>query len=732
MNIQIAKTAGYCFGVRNAVDIAEKCARESEGRILYTYGPLIHNTSVVRSLEEKGVKSIDSLDDLKEGDTVIIRAHGVGEETYRQIAEKRAKVVDATCPNVRKIHKIVREQEDAGRSILILGDPEHPEVKGIRGWCRGECRVIGSEEELEGLALSKDAAYSLVAQTTFNQYKFLKIVENLKKMEYNINVFPTICKATQDHQREAVALSGQADVMIIIGGKHSSNTRKLYELCKEHCPRTYLVEDASDPLLGRIRSEMREDCSIAITAGASTPNYIMQEVKDKMSENMNSFEELFNESFRGVHARDIVKGTVVQVTDAEIVFNIGYKCDGTMTKEEFGGTDAPLTEQVKEGDEMDVMVVKVSDSEVTLSRRRLLQNRAYGELDESLNEKKVLSGVVQEAFENGITVMYKGIRVFIPASLVDIRRVPDLKTLVGQEIQFRVIRLQLRRRRVLGDRRSVLAEENAKKREETLKNLQIGSRVMGTVKTITNYCAFVDLGGIDGMLHISEMGWSMVRHPNQVLKEGQQIEVMVKDMDLEKNRISLTTKFPETNPWNGVEEEFAVGSIVEGKVVRFADFGAFVELKKGVDGLIHISHLSRKFVKQPSDVLKIGETVRAKVIDLNLEQKRISLSLRDMENEEVTEYLEEVIDEDELAGEEIPEEASSSETEALSYETESSSSETEIPSSETETSTSETEASPSETEIPSSETEPSPSETEIPSSEIEISSSETEASTSEK
>lgn len=656
MTIQIAKTAGYCFGVRNAVKIAQEQARLSEGKPLYTYGPLIHNTSVVLSLEKQGVYSVDTIQELNPGDTVIIRAHGVGEAVYRELAQRQVQVIDATCPNVKKIHRIVREQEEQGYTIIILGNPEHPEIRGIQGWCRKPCYILQEECDIQKLPDSKAIKYCLVAQTTFNQYKFLKLVEKLKKLEYNLIVFPTICRATQEHQAEAVALAKQVDVMIVIGGKHSSNTRKLYELCKEQCSRTYLVEDASELPLEAFSTAMMDNCRVAITAGASTPNYIMQEVKVKMSENVNSFEEMLNESFKGVHSRDIVKGTVVQVTETEIVFNIGYKCDGTMTKEEFGGTDAPLSEQVKVGDEMEVLVVKVGDSEVLLSRRRLIQNKAYAELDESFNNKTVLTGVVQEAFDNGITVLYKGVKVFIPASLVDVRRVNDLKSMIGQEISFRIIRLQLRRRRVLGDRRSVIAEENAKKREETLKNLEVGARLKGVVKTITNYCGFIDLGGIDGMLHISEMGWNVVRHPGQVLKEGQEIEVMIKDMDLEKNRISLTTKFPETNPWNGVEEEFAIGSIVEGKVVRFADFGAFVELKKGVDALIHISHLSRKFVKQPSDVLKIGDIIQAKVIDLNLEQKRISLSLRDLEPEEVTEYIEEVIDEEEYTEETSAEE----------------------------------------------------------------------------
>ena len=566
--IRVAKTAGFCFGVRNAVDIARKTAREKEGTV-YTYGPLIHNESVVRRLEEEGIISVDSLDDLKPGDTVIIRAHGVGEAVYREMEERGLKVIDGTCPRVKSIHRIVQREEAAGRTILIFGDPDHPEVKGIDGWCKNPRFIISDENDLDQLPDPGEKAFSLVEQTTFNQYKFLKMVEKLKKMSYNdLNVFPTICQATREHQEEAVQLARQSQVMIVIGGKHSSNTRKLFELCKEQCPHTYLIEDADHLPLEEIRICLEKGAStVGVTAGASTPNYIMQEVIGKMSENVNSFEELLNESFREVHSRDIVKGTVVQVGETEIVFDIGYKCDATMSKDEFGGTDAPLSEQVHEGDVMDVLVVKVGDSEVTLSRRRLLQNKAYADLQDSLDNKTVLKGVVTEAFDNGIVALYEGVKVFIPASLVDVRRVNDLKTLIGQEISFRIIRLQLRRRRVLGDRRSVIAEENAAKREETLKNLEVGARVKGTVKTLTNFCAFVDLGGIDGMLHISEMGWNVVRHPNQVLKEGQEIEVLVKDMNLEKNRISLSTRFPETNPWNGVEEEFAVGSIVEGKVV---------------------------------------------------------------------------------------------------------------------------------------------------------------------
>lgn len=377
-----------------------------------------------------------------------------------------------------------------------------------------------------------------------------------------------------------------------------------------------------------------------------------------MSEN-NVFEEMLNESFKEIHSRDIVTGIVAQVTDNEIVFNIGYKCDGTMTKAEFGGSDAPLTEQVKVGDEMEVMVIKVGDSEVTLSRRRLIQDRAYLELEQAMENKEILTGTVSEALENGIIVPHGDVKVFIPSSLSDLRRV-DLKTLVGKEVEYRIIRIQRKRGRVMGDRRSVMAEKRDKMRAETITKLVPGARLTGTVRTLTDYCAFVDLGGIDGMLHISEMGWTAVRSPKRYCKEGDVIEVMVKSFDPETNRISLTTKFPETNPWNNAAEKYAVGNIVTGTVVRFADFGAFVELEKGIDALIHISHLSRKFVKHPSEVLTIGQEIQAQVIDLNEEAKRISLSLRVLEPEE-----EETVEEEDFEAEDLQDIPDTEETEAV-------------------------------------------------------------------
>lgn len=631
MKVEKAKTAGFCFGVREAIAAAKEAALAKKGGKVLTYGPLIHNRAVLSELSKLGISEIGSPEEISAEDTVIIRAHGIGPLTEAAISEKAGRVIDATCPYVKKIHRTVYEAARKGESIIICGDSAHPEVEGIAAYARygGANPIIYADlETLKMAPPSPEKPVTVVAQTTFDQFIFMQMIDFLKEIVYIYTICPTICAATINHQAEAVELSTRCDAMIVIGGKQSSNTRKLYDLCRLRCPETYLIESAKD--LYGIR--FGAGCQlVGVTAGASTPDYIIQEVMRTMSEN-NVFEEMLNESLQEVHSGYVVTGTVVQVTENEIVFNIGYKCDGTMSRAEFGGTEAPLSEQVKTGDQMEVKVVKVGDSEVTLSRRRVIQDKAYEELEAAMESGTVLSGKIVEALDNGIIVDHNSVRVFIPSSLSDIRRV-DLKTLVGQDADFRIIRLQRKRGRVMGDRRTVMQEQRAVMREETKQKLSVGARLTGTVKNITNYCAFVDLGGIDGMLHISEMGWGTVRNPNRYVKTGEEIEVEIKSYDPETDRISLTTRFPEANPWIGAEEKYGTGCIVHGKVVRFADFGAFVELETGIDALVHISHISHSFIKHPSEALKIGDEIEAKVIEFNPENKRISLSIRALEPE---------------------------------------------------------------------------------------------------
>lgn len=617
--------------MRNAISLARKTAAES-GKPIFTYGPLIHNQQVIEELSADGVRELPAGRAIVPGDTVLIRAHGVGPAVYGQLAAQGACIVDATCPNVKRIHNIVSGITGEGQALLILGDAAHPEVEGIIGWARVPYYVIAGPEEAEDIALGEDLSYHLVAQTTFNQFKFKKTVELLRRKVYNLTQYSTICNSTSNHQEEALCLAEKSDVMLVLGSSMSSNTRKLYELCSSRCADTFLLESARDLQKIFYRSA-KTSVAVGITAGASTPDYFIQEVVNEMSEA--NFEELLNESLVNVRTGDIVTGTVMQVMEGEIVLNIGCKCDGTMTKSEFGGTDAPLTEQVNVGDEIEVKVIKKGDQEVLLSRRRLLESRAYNELKAAEENKTVLTGKVVEAIaDKGLIVDYNGNRIFIPGSRVDTKRVEDLSVFVGQDVNFRIIPSKNRRDGFCGDRKGVIGAERAAKREEALAKIEVGQRYNGIVRNVTNYCAFIDLGGVDGMLHLSEMGWKGVRHPGQYCKEGQEIEVLVKAFDPETKRISLTTKFPEANPWEGAAEKYAVGNVVKGKVVRFSDFGAFVELEKDIDALIHISHLSRKFVKNPAEVLTIGQEVEAEVIDFDADRNRISLSLKALEPEE--------------------------------------------------------------------------------------------------
>lgn len=614
----VAKTAGYCFGVRRAMEMAEK---ERPDKSL---GPLIHNEQAVAKL---GLGVIADPSQAGPGERVIVRAHGVGRQTLEALRSRGACVIDATCPFVQKIHEIVAAAPDR---VLIVGDPTHPEVEGIVGWCRGPAEVI---DEDFAFALDERHHYTLVAQTTCNRQKFQKIVEKCSHLPYNIDVCQTICNATQAHQEEIRELAKQADLTVVIGGRHSSNTVKLAEVAKTFCPATYLVETAQE-LRERKRSDPRfgQARRIAVTAGASTPDKIIQEVIGVMSEN--AFEELLNESFKEVHSGDIVKGTVDKVTDSEVTLNIGYKCDATMTREEYSlDSTVVLTDEVKVGDEMEAKIIHVGDMEITVSRRRLMQAQVSGEIREAVANKAVLTGKVTEANENGVVVIYKGNRVFIPARLLDVRRTEDPTVFLGQEISFRILPEEQKRRGkgLTGDRRSLMFEQRSTQRAAVLEGLSEGARLTGTVKNLTSYCAFIDLGGIDGMLHISEMSYSPVKNPAQLYKEGDTVNVIVKSYDPETQRISLTAKLPENDPWIGADEKYAVGTVVTGKVVRFAEFGAFIQLEEGIDGLVHISHISSSFVKKAADALKIGQEVEARVIDFNPEKRRISLSIRDLE-----------------------------------------------------------------------------------------------------
>ncbi|MDO4553936.1 MAG: bifunctional 4-hydroxy-3-methylbut-2-enyl diphosphate reductase/30S ribosomal protein S1 [Lachnospiraceae bacterium] len=631
MEIRLAKTAGFCFGVKRAVDTVYSHVGTDH---LYTYGPIIHNEEVVEDLRQKGVEVIpdkEALKKLSEG-TVIIRSHGVTKEICDLIEERGLTLIDATCPFVKKIHRIVQQESEAGRQIIIIGNDNHPEVEGIKGWCVLVPIVIETMEEAENFSVSDIKKLSIVSQTTFNYNKFKDLVEILEKKGYDINVFNTICNATEERQVEAKAIAKDVDAMIVIGGKHSSNTQKLYEISKNECSNTFFIQTLADldktQLLGAKR--------IGITAGASTPNKIIKEVHISMSEK--SFEQLLEESLVTIRNGEVVSGTIIDVKEDEIILNIGYKADGIISRNEYSNTpNLDLREEVKVGDTMEAKVLKVNDGEgqVLLTYKRLAAEKGNKRLEEAFNNKEVLTAKVEQVLDGGLSVSVEGTRVFIPASLVSDTYEKNLGKYADQEINFVISEFNPRKRRIIGDRKQLLVAEKLEKQKELFAKISVGMEIEGVVKNVTDFGAFIDLGGADGLLHISEMSWGRVENPKKVFTVGQEVKVLIKDIQGEK--IALSLKFPETNPWLHADEKYAVGNVVEGRVARMTDFGAFVELETGVDALLHVSQIAREHIDKPSDVLKVGQEITAKVVDFRKDEKKISLSVKALLNEEAKE-----------------------------------------------------------------------------------------------
>ena len=637
----VAKTAGFCFGVQRAVDTVYRLS-EGEHAPVYTYGPIIHNEDVVSSLEKRGVRvigSIDEIDRIREG-TIVIRSHGIPkalDERLRAAADAsggKLRIEDATCPFVKKIHRIVSEHSANGESIIICGDADHPEVRGIMGWCGNEATVIATAEE--ALAAAEKAARTgqkicIVAQTTFNYTKFKDFVDIFRKMGYNAedSAISTICNATEERQTEARLLARQCDAMLVIGSANSSNTRKLYEIAAQECKNTRYIQSAAD----LEKEPLPSFRYVGITAGASTPRNIIEEVHAIMDNE--NFEQLLEESFKTIRNGEVVEGTVIGVKEDEIALNIGYKADGIITKNEYSSQPvADLRTVVKEGDVLTAKVVKVNDGEgqVLLSRRKLNSERASAVLQEAFEQGTILTAKVTQVVNGGLNVTVDDCRVFIPASLVSDTYEKDLTKFQDQEIEFRVTEYNPKKRRIIGNRKDLLVERKKERTEALLAQIQPGDVLEGTVRNVTEFGAFIDIGGVDGLLHVSEISWGRNDNPKKLFKTGDTVTVFVKAINGEK--ISLSMKFADQNPWKDAEERFAPGTIVTGRVARMTQFGAFVEIAPGVDALLHVSQISRKRVEKPADVLSVGQEIEAKIVDFRPEDKKISLSMKAIEADE--------------------------------------------------------------------------------------------------
>ncbi len=629
MQIILAKTAGFCFGVNRAVKLTYELLEQ--GRPVATLGPLIHNPQVVEDLESKGAITCDSVDDVPDGCEVVIRSHGVGQRVYDKISTRRLAYHDATCPFVTKIHKIAARAGAEGAMLLVAGDAKHPEVQGIVGHTTGKVEVFANLAELEKLLpeLTQQKSIFAVAQTTFNVQSWETCKEFLKNQCTNAKIFDTICNATWARQQEAEDLSQKCDHMVVIGGHHSSNTQKLLQVAARHT-KAINVETADE----LDKDWLNGARIVGVTAGASTPSSIIEEVLNCMSEEIRddmSFEEMLAASeAKPLYAGKIVKAKVISVSPTECVVGIdGSKHTGIVKLSEMShDPNAKMEDLVKVDDELDLVVVKINDQEGvdTLSRVRFEAQKGMKDVSEAAENGTVMEGDVMEANKGGVVVNVKGVRVFVPRSQATMRRDEDYTKLVGQHVKLVIT--ECAGRKIVGSINKVTAEENKAKRDEFWKNVEVDKQYTGVVKSLTSYGAFVDIGGVDGLCHISELSWNNIKHPSEVVSVGDTIEVYVKSYDPENQKVSLGYKKEEDNPWEKLKNEYPIGSEFEAPVVSITKFGAFVRILPGIDGLVHISEISNERVNKVSDVLKVGDMVKVKLINVDFDRKRISLSMK--------------------------------------------------------------------------------------------------------
>lgn len=650
MKIILAKSAGFCFGVNRAVTIVNNLLEE--GKKVTTLGPIIHNPHMVAELAERGVEIADTPNDLSSMDrTLVIRSHGVPQSVIDEIEQKGISYENATCPFVSKIHQIVKDNSREGKVVLIAGDENHPEVQGIVGHCEGEHYIFKNYEDL-GKLLKKlenieNISICVVAQTTYDVKEWKNCLKLLKKVYTNAKIFDTICSATSIRQSEAEELASISDIMVVIGGRQSSNTAKLFSVCKSKCERTYLIESAAElDDIALIDADI-----IGITAGASTPARIIKEVFNTMTENIEktentaeNFAELLEESLKNFNTDEKVHGVVVGIAPNEVYVDVGRKQAGFIPLAELSNDpNAKAEDLVKIGDELDLLIMRTNDQEGTimLSKKRLDAIKGWDEIIKANEEDTPVTGFVTDVVKGGVIAVANGVRVFIPASQATATRGEPLENLLKKEVSFKIIEVNKGRRRAVGSIRAILKEERQKLADKFWETAEIGKKYTGTVKSLTSYGAFVDIGGIDGMIHISELSWGRIKHPSEVVKVGDTVEVYIKDLDREKGKISLGYKNTEDNPWEILKRDYPEGTVTEATIVGMTDFGAFANILPGIDGLIHISQISTERIEKPQDVLKIGDKVTVKITKIDFDKKRISLSIRelleDKKSEESTE-----------------------------------------------------------------------------------------------
>ena len=631
--VKLAETAGFCFGVSRSVDMAEKLIAE-KGHCA-SLGQLIHNADAVKMLTDKGMRVINSPAEVVPGESVLIRAHGVAPTVYEALEKQGADIHDATCPKVKAIHKIVTKAKEEGRFTVVIGMRNHPEVEAICGWCGEHVLCENAAEVEKWLDENPDTwekPITVVVQTTQTHSNFTECCEYIKKRCTNSKISDTICLATFTRQEEACKLASECDAMVVIGGKHSANSVHLAKICSEHCSNVQFIERTEGLDLDKLKTAD----IVGLTAGASTPAWIIKEVRNKMNDEIKveemelSFDEMLEETLKPIYNGDKVTGLVVAITGTEISVDLGTKYSGFIPTSEFTDDGIKVEDAVKVGDTVEAVVVRVNDVEGTamLSKKRLDAAKMWNDIEEAVDNGTVLEGVVTEENKGGVVVNVKGVRVFVPASQTDLPREAELSQLLKQTVRLKITEVNKARKRVVGSIRRVAQAERRERIEAIWNEIEEGKKYTGVVKSLTSYGAFVDIGGIDGMVHVSELSWGRIHQPSEVVSVGDEIEVYVISFDKEKRKISLGYKDPNCNPWTMFTNKYQVGDVASVTIVKLMPFGAFAEVMPGVDGLIHISQIANRRIGKPEDVLTVGDVVDAKITAVDDDKHKISLSIR--------------------------------------------------------------------------------------------------------
>lgn len=635
MRVILAESAGFCYGVKRAVELAKETAVQSGGCVML--GDLIHNSHVIAQLEALGARKVAAPEDAPEGSCVLLRSHGERREVVEELEKRGIRCVSAACPNVRRIQTLAAQAEEAGRQVMIIGERNHPEIQGIASYCKRPLIFGGPEEVrswLEEEPGRRDTPVTVMAQTTCIRELFETSVKILKKECTNAKIFDTICNATRKRQSEAAEIAGRVDAMVVVGDRRSANTKHLTEICIERCPRVLQIERADE-----LSPDFFNGCSVAgLTAGASTPAGIIKEVYATMSEEIKtvesgeeSFEELLNQSFKTLNTGEKVTGIVTAIGPTEVQVDVGAKQAAYIKSSELSDDPNVKPEDIlKVGDEIEAYIVRVNDVEgfAELSKKRLDAVKVWENIEQAVDDKTVMEGTVTEVNKGGIVVSVKGVRVFVPASQSGMPRGANLESMVKSKVQLRITEVNRARRRVVGSIRSVADETRKAAQDEVWNSIEVGKHYTGTVKSMTAYGVFVDIGGVDGMVHISELSWSRIKTPSEVCKVGDTLEVYVLSFDAEKHKISLGVKDRSVNPWDMFMSKYNVGDVATVRIVKLMTFGAFAEVVPGVDGLIHISQIADRRIEKPGDVLREGQEVEAEIIAVDEEKKKISLSIR--------------------------------------------------------------------------------------------------------